>query len=147
VFASDPLEKPNTLDQIARNHRIEQFLVDPDVNLLVGNLGLLATGLSLQTAASVVIHHDHDWKANKYRQGNSRVIRPSYCWPDGVDVYDLAGAGTVDNYVLAAMLRKAKANDEMIDRRFSLEIQLTPEDEVDAVAVARALIAGDSGLL
>jgi len=147
IYADDKAERPSHLDQDERNRRIETFLMSQDeeaVDILIGNLGLLATGLTM-TEASVVIHHDHDWKANKYRQGNSRVIRPSQVWPH-VDVYDLASAGTIDHYILAAMLRKAKANDELIDRRFSLEVQLEEED-IDAIAVAKALIAGDSALI
>lgn len=147
IYADDKFTRPVHLTQDERNHRIETFLMSQGKDaphVLIGNLGLLATGLTM-TEASVIIHHDHDWKANKYRQGNSRVIRPSQVWPH-VDVYDLAGVGTIDNYILSAMLRKAKANDELIDRRFSLETQLE-EEEVDAIAVAKALIAGDSALI
>mgnify|MGYP001226961729 CR=1 FL=1 len=143
VYASDKLEKPVHLDQDAREDRIERFLEDPGITALVGNLGLLSTGLTM-VEASVIVNFDHDWRANTYKQGISRVVRPGGRMA-GVDVYDLLTVQTVDIYVFTALMNKVKATAEMIDRQFNLENLPTEEDllELDPMSIAQALLSGE----
>jgi SNF2 family DNA or RNA helicase len=143
VYATDKQEKPVTLDQENREARIEKFLADPSVDVLVGNLSLLSTGITM-VAASIVINYDHDWRANTYKQGISRVVRPGQVWSH-VDVYDLLTDKTVDLYVFHALMNKVKATAEMIDRQFNLEALKTDETlmELDPVSIAQALLSGE----
>lgn len=156
IYADDPREKPNHLTQEEREARIEQLLMDPNVHGAVVNLGLVSTGLTM-VQVSAVIHYDPDWKGNKWRQGNSRIIRPAQVHP-WCDVFDLAQTGTVDNYIIGSRSRKLKANDEMVDRRFSLELitggnqsdENEDEDETTGDTILdlmRALIAGEANLM
>lgn len=144
VYASDKLDKPVHLDQEGREARIEKFLGDPDVNVLMGNLGLLSTGLTM-VQASVVINYDHDWRANTYKQGISRVVRPGGRMA-GVDIHDFLTDQTVDLYVFHSLMNKVKATAEMIDRQFELESTLPSESsllDMDPMDLANALISGD----
>lgn len=140
VYANDPTEDPKSLKQEAREDRIEAFLTEGSgIDVAVCNLGLVATALTM-VQASAVVHVDHDWKSNPYKQGNSRIIRPGQVWP-WVDVFDLVHDRTVARYVFYALLQKVRANAEMIDRQFSLADPNAPKIELDPVAIARAMMA------
>lgn len=140
IYADDKSERPSLLTQEMREERIEDFLEDPKVNVLVGNLGLLSTGLTM-VQASVIINHDHDWRANTYRQGISRVVRPGQVH-DHVDVYDLVTSRSVDMYIHAALMRKLEATAQVVDGQFVLSDDPDKLD-VDPLSVAKALISGD----
>ncbi len=140
IYAEDKTEKPVHLAQEMREDRIEDFLEDPDLNALVGNLQLLSTGLTL-TEASVILNYDHDWRANTYKQGISRIVRPGQVW-DHVNVRDYIGDQTVDAYVFAALMAKVKATAELIDHQFNLEDTVVGHS-VDPLAIAKALISGN----
>lgn len=140
IYAEDKQERPVSLTQEMREERIEHFLSEDGPDVLVGNLVLLSTGLTM-VQASVVVNYDHDWRANTYKQGISRIVRPGQVWPH-VDVHDLVTANSVDIYVFNALMQKVKATAELIDHQFSLADN-TPGLDVDPLAVAKALIAGD----
>lgn len=140
IYASDKKETPVNLKFEDREERIEDFLGDDKYQVLVGNLSLLSTGLTM-VQASVVINFDHDWKANAYKQGISRVVRPGQVWPH-VDIYDLVSDQTVDVYIFDALMRKIQATAELIDHQFALE-DPNMGPSIDPLAIAKALIAGD----
>jgi len=140
IYAEDKAERPALLTQEAREERIEDFLEDPRINVLVGNLTLLSTGLTM-VQASVIINHDHDWRANTYRQGISRVVRPGQVHSH-VDVYDLVTERSVDVYIHAALMRKLEATAQVVDGQFVLADDPDKLD-VDPLSVAKALISGD----
>lgn len=144
VYADDKAEKPVHLSQDLREDRIEDFLSDPNIDGLVGNLGLLSTGLTM-VQASVVVNFDHDWKANTYKQGISRVVRPGCVWTH-VNVHDFVTDRTVDVYLFNALVQKVKATAELIDHQFSLEAPSSEEILVDPLAIMEALVAGDMAI-
>lgn len=132
-YGEDPLAKPRKLTHDMRDERIEQFQEDPTLITLVGNLDLMAEGLTL-VEASYVIHHDHDWRAVPWSQGNARVVRPGQSY-NPVPVYDLLHDTSVDNYVHQEMMRKGRAAGAAIDKRFILE-----SGEIDPIDVARQML-------
>jgi SNF2 family DNA or RNA helicase len=140
IYAEDKAERPALLSQEAREERIEEFLENPKVNVLVGNLTLLSTGLTM-VQASAIINHDHDWRANTYRQGISRVVRPGQVHSH-VDVYDLVTSRSVDVYIYTALMRKLEATAQVVDGQFVLADDPDKLD-VDPLSVAKALISGD----
>lgn len=137
IYSEDETDRPRNLKQEQREDRIESFLADDDKQVIVANLELVSTGLTL-TQASVIAHYDYDWKSNPYKQGNSRIIRPGQVWPY-VNIWDLVTQGTVSKYIYYAMINKVRANSEMIDRQFNLEG--TDPIDLDPVAIGRALLA------
>lgn len=140
VYAEDENERPRILKQEQREERLSDFLEDPNIHVLVASLPIVAEGLTL-TVASAIIHFDHDWKANLYKQGNSRVIRPGNDW-GSVDVHDLIVDWTVERYLFRAMRDKLAATKHMIDKHF---LDDTPEDalELDALSIAQAMISDE----
>jgi SNF2 family DNA or RNA helicase len=142
IYANDKCERPVDLPMEMREARIEDFLENPNLDVMVANLPLVSTGLTL-VQASAIVNYDHDWRASMYKQGISRVVRPGQVW-DHVDVWDLLTDRTSDLYVYNALMQKVKATAEMIDQQFSLTAMQKPNTGlVDIMAVAKALIAGD----
>jgi superfamily II DNA or RNA helicase len=134
IYDQDKTASPKKLSQLDRDLRIEEFQEDNSINVLVGNLDLMSEGLTL-VEASVVIHHDHDWKSVSWSQGNNRVVRPGQSY-DPVPVYDLVTKNTVDKYIYDAMIRKAKATARTIDKEFDSEESVV----IDPLEVARNMI-------
>ena len=137
IYDQDVGASPKKLSQDDRDKRIEQFQEDPNIDCLVGNLDLMSEGLTL-VEASVVIHHDHDWKSTAWSQGNNRVVRPGQDY-DPVPVYDLVIANSVDDYIYQAMRRKAIATLQTIDKNFdTMEAAM-----IDPIDVARSMMTNE----
>jgi len=137
IYDQDKSAAPKKLTQLDRDMRIEGFQEDETLDVLVGNLDLMSEGLTL-VEASYVIHHDHDWRSVSWSQGNNRVVRPGQFY-DPVPVYDLIMSNTVDKYIYDAMIRKARATSQTIDREFDSG----EAAYIDPIEVARTMIHGD----
>lgn len=139
VYAQDDNAYPRNLTPSMRDERIEQFQeADPEeITALVANIALISEGLTL-TEASVIINHDHSWRALVRAQGISRVVRPGGRM-EGVDVYELIHQGTVDKYVWDMVWAKEGANRALIDR----EVELLDDNssELDALSLAQQLLS------
>lgn len=138
IYAQDDTASPKLMTPSMRDEAIERFQeADVDeVTVLVANLALISEGLTL-TEASVVINHDHSWRALLRAQGLSRVVRPGGRMA-GVDIYELIHAKTVDKYVWDMVWAKEKANRALIDREVDLE---TDVQELDAITMAQQMLA------
>jgi len=138
VYAQDDQAYPRVLTPSMRDERIEQFQEADveDVTVMVANIGLISEGLTL-TEASVIVNHDHSWRALVRAQGISRVVRPGGRM-EGVDVYELIHQGTVDKYVWDMVWAKEGANRALIDRE--VDLLETDSNELDALAMAQQMI-------
>lgn len=134
IYDEDQQAKPRRLNQDERDERIEAFQEEDDIDGMVGNLGLLSEGLTI-VEASYVLHADHDWMSTPHSQGNNRVVRPGQVY-DPIPVLDFVFDGTVNCYVHTAMLRKAKATAQTLDKQFTSE-----SGTIDPLDVARALVS------
>ena len=72
--------------------------------VLVATYGALGTGVNLQCADAVVMH-DIEWVPGVLLQAEARVWRGGQMRP--VSSYWMVGAGTFDEYIMGALLRKA----------------------------------------
>jgi len=138
VYAQDEHSYPKNLTPSMRDERIEQFQEADveDITVLVANIALISEGLTL-TEASVIINHDHSWRALVRAQGISRVVRPGGRM-EGVDVYELVHESTVDKYVWDMVWAKEGANRALIDRE--VDMLETESSEIDALAMAQQMI-------
>jgi superfamily II DNA or RNA helicase len=138
VYATDENSSPKTLSPSMRDERIEQFQESDveDCTVLVANIALISEGLTL-TEASVIINHDHSWRALVRAQGISRVVRPGGRM-EGVDVYELLHKGTVDKYVWDLVWAKELANRALVDREVEAELM---NSELDALAIAKQIVS------
>lgn len=136
IYASDDQATPKTLPPNQRDERIETFQEAEleECAVMVANLELISEGLTL-TEASVIVNHDHPWRALLRAQGLSRVVRPGQLW-HCVDVYELTHTKTVDAYVWQMVLAKQAANKTLIDR----QLDLSASDQMDALELGRRLL-------
>lgn len=141
IYADDDEASPKKLPPSLRDERIEQFQEADveDCTVLVANLSLISEGLTL-TEASVIVNHDHSWRALLRAQGISRVVRPGGR-AEGVDVYELIHDKTVDKYVWDMVWSKEIANKALIDREVDL---LEGEvNELDALTIASQMLSDE----
>lgn len=137
IYDTDEQVTPKNLNQEARDILIEKFQEDPDVHGMIGNTELVSEGLTL-IEASKGAHADHDWRSHSWSQANARYVRPGQEY-DPTFVGDYLIDQTVDCYVHAGMLKKAKATLQTIDRQFDGGESAT----IDPLDVARTLLQED----
>ena len=95
-----------------RQNRIDDFQNNPNVQIMVGSIGALGTGVTL-TAASVMIFLDIPWNYALYSQAVDRFHRIGQ--NDNVTVYNIICKGTVDERISELVNRKGAMASALVD--------------------------------
>ena len=95
-----------------RMEQVEKFQNDPSCFVIVGSIGAMGTGLTLN-AASNVIFLDEPWNRALKDQACDRAHRIGTKYP--VNIYTLMCKGTVDEGVHKTVMKKGRMADEIVD--------------------------------
>lgn len=90
------------LDRHGREARVEQFNRPGRALLLATDAA--SEGLNLQFHCYTVIHYELPWNPNRLEQRNGRVDR--WGQPHEVEIYNMVLAGTVEDDILARLIKK-----------------------------------------
>lgn len=91
---------------------VDTFQNKTTINVLVGTIGAMGTGLTL-TAATVVIFVDEPWNKALYDQAVDRCHRIGQ--KSNITVYNLLTKGTVDERIHELVYKKGVFSDAIID--------------------------------
>lgn len=91
---------------------VDTFQNKTTINVLVGTIGAMGTGLTL-TAATVVIFVDEPWSKALYDQAVDRCHRIGQ--KSNITVYNLLTKGTVDERIHELVYKKGVFSDAIID--------------------------------
>lgn len=108
---------------------VNQFQADPEIKAMVMTEAG-AFGLNLQ-AASYVFHFDNPWSLSKQMQREDRAHRMGQTRP--VTVVNLIAKGTIDEYVVKVLHKKAKHSVEVLEDDMRLEDIGMSEEDVKAI--------------
>lgn len=101
-----------TGDTKDRMSEVDKFQKDPSCSVILGTIGAMGTGLTLN-AASVVIFIDEPWNRALKDQAVDRAHRIGT--KNNVTIYTLICRGTIDEGVHKTVLRKGRIADEIVD--------------------------------
>ncbi len=98
------------MDRSGREGRVEQFNRPGPALLLATDAA--SEGLNLQFHCYTVIHYELPWNPNRLEQRNGRVDR--WGQTHDVEVYNMVVAGTVEDDILARLIKKIERIREML---------------------------------
>lgn len=117
------------VDHQDRQRFVEELNNDPEVKVLIGTEAA-AYGLNAQ-GASYVVHFDLPWSLAKALQREDRAHRMGQTRP--VTVVNLIAKGTIDEYVVKVLHKKAKHSVEVLEDDMRLEDIGMSEEDVKAI--------------
>jgi SNF2 family DNA or RNA helicase len=91
---------------------VDTFQNKTTINVLIGTIGAMGTGLTL-TAATVVIFVDEPWNKALYDQAVDRCHRIGQ--KNNITIYNLLTKGTVDERIHELVYKKGLFSDAIID--------------------------------
>jgi SNF2 family DNA or RNA helicase len=92
--------------------QIDKFQKDPTCSVILGTIGAMGTGLTLN-AASNVIFLDEPWNRALKDQATDRAHRIGTKYP--VNVYTLICKNSADEGVHKTVMKKGRVADEIVD--------------------------------
>ena len=101
-----------TGDTKDRMEQIDKFQKDPSCSVILGTIGAMGTGLTLN-AASNVIFLDEPWNRALKDQATDRAHRIGTKYP--VNVYTLICKNSADEGVHKTVMKKGRVADEIVD--------------------------------
>lgn len=112
-----------------REARFQRFRNDPECRVIIGTEAM-AFGVNLQEA-SYVVHVDSPWSLSKQMQREDRAHRMGQTRP--VTVVNLIAKGTIDEYVVKVLHKKAKHSVEVLEDDVRLEDIGMSDEDVKAI--------------
>ena len=103
-----------------RMEQVQKFQTDPSCHVIVGSIGAMGTGLTLN-AASNVIFLDEPWNRALKDQACDRAHRIGTKYP--VNIYTLMCRDTIDESIHNIVERKGRLADEVVDGITTEELQ------------------------
>lgn len=97
---------------IERNANEKKFQSNPDYKVLIGNIKVMGTGLTL-TAADTAIFMDDPWTWSDYEQASDRIHRIGTT--SSVDIISLITSGTIDERIHMIVQSKKELSDFIVD--------------------------------
>jgi SWI/SNF-related matrix-associated actin-dependent regulator 1 of chromatin subfamily A len=91
---------------------VEQFQTDPSIQMLVGNIQVAGTGITL-TAAQDAVFLEVDWTQGALSQAESRIHRIGQ--KGATNCYYLIAKGTLEEDMLELVNEKRKVLDAVLD--------------------------------
>lgn len=99
-----------------RQYRVERFQNDEDVKVIVGTIGAMGTGLTLN-AATTVIFLDEPWNKALFDQAVDRAHRIGT--KSNVTIYSILCKDTIDMRIHDLIYKKGALSDAIIDGEIS----------------------------
>ena len=112
----------DTKDRMAE---VEKFQNDPTCYVILGSIGAMGTGLTLN-AASNVIFLDEPWNKALKNQCIDRAHRPGT--KNNVNIYTLICKNTVDEGVHKIVEKKGRLADQIVDGVTTEELEKLLDD-------------------
>ena len=103
-----------------RMEQVNKFQNDPSCFVIVGSIGAMGTGLTLN-AASNIIFLDEPWNRALKDQASDRAHRIGTKYP--VNIYTLMCKGTIDEGVHKTVTKKGRMADEIVDGVTTQELE------------------------
>lgn len=125
-----------------KKHGMIEMFQSHEYNVLWAGLGAISEGFNIP-GANWGIFMDYEWEPSVHKQFIGRMLRPQQ--EKMVYAYYLAHHGTVDEYMAAIAILKARSSDETIDyMEFDdLSVEMIP----DVRQYAQAIVDGTDGTL
>ena len=95
-----------------RGEIVRQFQTDPDTRIFVGNLKACAEGITLD-AGDAMLYYSVGWELGQYLQSQDRIHRVTQ--KNRCTYIHLVASGTVDEKVMAALMRKEELAKTVVD--------------------------------
>ena len=105
-----------------RQHIVDTFQNTPEIQVLIGTIGAMGTGLTL-TKGTVIIFLDEPWNKALYEQAVDRAHRIGQ--KNKITIYNLLTKGTIDERIHQLVYKKGKMSDAIIDGKLNGSISET----------------------
>jgi SWI/SNF-related matrix-associated actin-dependent regulator of chromatin subfamily A-like protein 1 len=94
-----------TISEKQKNDNKEQFINDPDTNLIIGNIQSMGTGVDglQKSGASTILFVELPWNPSELDQARDRLWRDGFVGSKGINVYYLVGQGTIEEQIVARL--------------------------------------------
>ena len=106
--------------------------------VIIGSTACIGEGLNLQENSSALHHFDIPFRPSDYIQRNGRIDRQGNS-QDSVELHTYMSAGTIDNYSVSLVQRKANWIDQLLKTKSNVFLNPNDESYVDADELLLAL--------
>ncbi|MDR3124059.1 MAG: DEAD/DEAH box helicase family protein, partial [Treponema sp.] len=106
--------------------------------ILIGSTACIGEGLNLQENSAALHHFDIPFRPSDFIQRNGRIDRQGNS-QDAVDLHTYMSAGTIDNYSVSLVQRKANWIDQLLKTKSHVFVNPNDENFVDADELLLAL--------
>jgi hypothetical protein len=106
--------------------------------ILIGSTACIGEGLNLQENSAALHHFDIPFRPSDFIQRNGRIDRQGNA-QDKVELHTYMAAGTIDNYSVALVQRKANWIDQLLKTKSHVFVNPDDENFVDADELLLAL--------
>ena len=106
--------------------------------VIIGSTACIGEGLNLQDNSSALHHFDIPYRPSDYIQRNGRIDRQGNN-QDTVELHTYMSAGTIDNYSVSLVQRKANWIDQLLKTKSNVFLNPNDESYVDADELLLAL--------
>jgi hypothetical protein len=113
---------------------------------IIGSTACIGEGLNLQENSSALHHFDIPFRPSDYIQRNGRIDRQGNS-QNNVELHTYMSAGTIDNYSVSLVQRKANWIDQLLKTKSNVFLNPNDESYIDADELLLALTEewGDVG--
>ena len=109
-----------------RQRQVDQFQNDDDCKIIIGTIGSMGTGFTLNKASNVIFV-DKSWVAQDVIQAEDRAHRIGT--KQNVIIYSLIAIATIDEYVESYLKNNQIMFDKVVDGKFKNNIK----DMIDSI--------------
>ena len=106
--------------------------------VIIGSTACIGEGLNLQENSSALHHFDIPFRPSDYIQRNGRIDRQGNS-QNNVELHTYMSAGTIDNYSVSLVQRKANWIDQLLKTKSNVFLNPNDESYVDADELLLAL--------
>jgi hypothetical protein len=106
--------------------------------VLIGSTACIGEGLNLQENSAAIHHFDIPYRPSDFIQRNGRIDRQGNR-QDTVELHTYMSAGTIDNYSVALVQRKANWIDKLLKTKSHVFLNPNDEQFIDADGLLLAL--------